>query len=146
MSERQEPTAFDRLMSGPAGKWINAREEAKLRDINFEGLLFEGTDNYCRPIEGAPILPGRDAESIGYDLSDWDGISLEFCGYVGDPPTEEEQQRIWDMGFTVIRIDFKDPAVRQDSIDGDWWRVQGYEPGHCSCHKPECGCREKIWR
>ena len=136
-------SVLDALFNGPAGKWVRAKETATVEEINFEGLLIHGDDNYCNPIPGAPILPGRDFERITYDLADWDGISLEFRGYYGDVPTEEEQERIWALGFTVIRIDFKDGDPRKKpkgSNSGDWWREKGYPLGHCSCHADECEC------
>jgi hypothetical protein len=64
------------------------------------------------------------------DDCDWEGVSLEFHGYIGEPPTAAERERIWAMGFTCIRIDYKDAALwtSQHKFHGDWSCVKGEEP------------------
>lgn len=133
-------SALDVLFASAAGRWVRASENAGCEELSFESRLSGDGDIWengkwrdARPDDEA-ILPGREFDRVTYDLSDWDGISLEFVGYVGEPPTEEEQERIWALGFTVIRIDYaKDDPRKRNSISGDWWREKGHPEGCCSC-------------
>ena len=119
---------LDLLFAGNAAAWVRAHEEERARLSDFEALLIGG-DLLAGGEVTDPILPGRDFEEIGYDLSDWDGISLEFSGYVGPPPIAQECERIWSLGFTVIRIDYKDARLNttQYKFHGDWSCVKGQE-------------------
>jgi hypothetical protein len=119
---------LDTLFDGPAGRWVSARETMAVADMYFEALIFGGEDNDDKEYPG--LIPGREADSMGCDLSDWNGISLEFRGYEGEPPTPEEAAAIFALGFTVIRIDYKDRErwTRQHKFHGDWSCVKGEAP------------------
>jgi len=120
---------LDPLLAGAAGPWIRARAEEQARTCDFEAMLIGG-ETCAGAVIDSPLLPGRDFTGVGCDLADWDGISLEFDDYVGEPPTEAERERIFALGFTVIRIDYKDPALNtsQFKFHGDWSCVKGEEP------------------
>lgn len=119
---------LDRLFDGKAGRWVQAQEEAMVAEMYFEAVLFGGSDNDRNEYPG--VIPGREAGSMSCDLSDWNGISLEFRDYEGDPPNEAEREQLWAMGFTVIRIDYKDREswTSQHKFHGDWSCVKGEEP------------------
>ena len=104
--------------------WINAREAMKDAECDFEDLFV------YEEVPGGPILPGRDFTSVDCDLADWEGTSLEFHDYLGDPPTAEELERIWALGFTVVRIDYKDPDLwtSEHKFHGDWSCVKNQKP------------------
>lgn len=71
-------------------------------------------------------------EDFTIDQCDWDGASLELKGTNdGFIPTEEQIQQIWDMGITVIRIDYKTAHTPSHGMSGDWHLVKGFETGKC---------------
>ena len=114
------------MIGGVAGQWIDAQNAAMIAEHNVQALIIGGG--------GVPddeaILPGRDFDHIACDLSDWEGISLEFRGYVGEPPNEQERARLFALGFTVLRIDYVDPErwTTQHNFHGDWSCVKGAAP------------------
>lgn len=120
-SVNPQTASIELLLAGPAGEWVRQCEAAIAAEMRFEDRLIGNP---------AAILPGRDFGTVTHDLSDWDGISLEFRGYVGEPPTEAERVTLFAMGFTVIRIDYDDPArhTTQHAFHGDWSCLQGQEP------------------
>lgn len=76
-------------------------------------------------------------EDFSFDEVDWDGISVEFTdAREGFVPTDEQMAKVWDLGFSVIRIDYKGRA--RHALSGDWWCVQGRRPMECAhARKPE---------
>lgn len=119
---------LETLFAGHAGRWVQAQEAASVADIYIEALLFGGEDNDGNPYPG--LIPGRTAERITYDLCDWEGISLEFEDYQGEPPMEAEREALFALGFTVLRIDYADKELwtSQHNFHGDWSCVKGAEP------------------
>jgi hypothetical protein len=122
------------LLDGPAGAWVSAREHLMLEETSFESHLFGGDKFVDRQWRTVPlfqvVLPGRACERITYDMSDWDGISLELDDYEGEPPTPEEAARLFAMGFTVLRVDYADRErwTTQHGFHGDWSCVHGSPP------------------
>ena len=77
------------------------------------------------------IFDGRLWGTFSINLHDWDGISIEFTEADAKlVPTEAHAQRFWALGFTVIRVDYRDPRLQtpQHGIRRDWWQVRGLAP------------------
>ena len=114
--------------------WIAASEHQRLMELSLEARLTGGDefvgDRWREVPASEVILPGREFDTIGYDPVDWAGVSLEFHGYIGEPPTVQERERLFLLGFSVIRIDYQDPErwTAQHKFHGDWSCVRGHEP------------------
>jgi hypothetical protein len=66
------------------------------------------------------------------DEADWDGICLDLTDATpGIVFTPEQQEQVWALGFTVIRINYRDST----SVSGDWWKVKGRPDRTCGCPK-----------
>ena len=77
-------------------------------------------------------------DDISVDPVDWDGQSLELTGCADHwNPTEEQIQKCFELGFTVIRIDFITPRSSSHGFSGDIARVKGFEAGKCDHSKKE---------
>jgi hypothetical protein len=73
-------------------------------------------------------------ENVNVDPSDWDGLAIEMDGAKeGIVPTPEQIQSFWDLGFTVIRIDYA--GRKERSFAGDWWLVKGFDQPFDCDHK-----------
>lgn len=74
-------------------------------------------------------------DHLAFDPCDWDGQSVEFMA--AEPqlePTEAQLEQIWEMGFNVVRIWYKQiegSTWENGRMSGDWWCVQGQPLRHC---------------
>lgn len=90
----------------------------------------EELDLALRRIFGIDELADDRWSRVSCDPVDWEGSSVEFDEFTLEPPTDEQCEHIWALGFTVIRIDYADPAkhTSQHRFHGDWSRVKGRDP------------------